>query len=44
MPSPDSADRKQDSRRGQPRHAAPSAGLASRMSGRFGAFPLAARG
>lgn len=44
MASPDGSDRKQESRRGQPRHAAPSAGLASRMSGRLSAFPLPARG
>jgi hypothetical protein len=42
--SRDGSDRKQQSRRGQPRHAAPSAGLASRVSGRVSSLPLPARG
>jgi hypothetical protein len=42
--SRDGSDRRHDSRRGQPRHAAPSAGLASRVSGRFSGPPVAARG
>jgi hypothetical protein len=37
------ADRRPDVRR-QPRHAAPSARLATRMSGKFAALPLVARG
>jgi hypothetical protein len=38
------SDRRQESRRRQPRHAAPSAGFASRMSARFAVTPLLARG
>lgn len=38
------AERRADARRTPPRHAAPSAGLVSWMSGRFAASPLAARG
>jgi hypothetical protein len=42
--SRDGSDRRHESRRGQPRHAAPSAGLASRVSGRLSGAPLATRG
>jgi hypothetical protein len=40
---PENSDRRQESRRRQPRHAAPSAGFASRVSARLAVTPMLAR-
>jgi len=43
LTDPDSAERRQEARRSQGRHAAPSNGIAGRMAGRFAFHPLAVR-